>query len=70
MDWIGDRASCGLACLACRSGTASEDAVRTITRRVTTAWFERHLRGRVEADAWLTAGTVGAGTSIRTNPGC
>ena len=70
MDWIGDRGSCGLACLACSNGTTPDATVHTITRRVTAAWFERHLGGNVAMDAWLTAAQVGTPTSVRTSPGC
>ncbi len=71
MDWIGDRASCGLACLACRNGQTPEATVRTITKRVTTAWFERHLRANAAVAPWLAAPLLGAPTSLRTTaPGC
>ncbi|MEZ4404591.1 MAG: alpha/beta hydrolase [Kofleriaceae bacterium] len=71
MDWIGDRASCGLACLACRSGTTPEDTVHTLTFRVTTAWFERHLRGDVGVDRYLAAPAIGAPTTLRSGgPAC
>lgn len=70
MDWIGDRGSCGFACLACRSGATPEAVVHTITRRVTAAWFERHLGGDLAMDAWLAPATIGAPTTVRTEPGC
>ncbi len=70
MDWIGDRGSCGFACLACASGTTADATVHTITRRVTAAWFERHLGGNTAMDAWLTPAAIGTPTSLRTDPGC
>ncbi len=71
MDWIGDRGSCGLACLACTSGQTPEATVQTITKRVTTAWFERHLRNNAAVAPWLAAPQLGSPTTIRTTaPGC
>jgi dienelactone hydrolase len=71
MDWLGDRASCGLACLACQNGPTTEATVQTITRRVTTAWLERHLRGDTSVTTWLAAPAVGMPASVRTTaPGC
>lgn len=71
MDWIGDRASCGLACLACQSGATPEATVQTLTRRVTTAWFERHLRGDAAVDRYLMAPDLGAPTTLRVGrPAC
>jgi dienelactone hydrolase len=70
MDWIGDRGSCGFACLACQSGQTADTVVHGITKRVTAAWFLRHLRGDTGMDAWLTAGQIGTPTTIRTSPGC
>ena len=71
MDWIGDRASCGLACFACRSGQTADTVVHTITKRVTTAWLERHLRASTAVDPWLAPPQLGTPTSVRTTaPGC
>ena len=71
MDWIGDRASCGLACLACRSGTTPETTVHTLTKRVTTAWFERHLRANAAVDPYLVAPGIDTPTTLRTGgPAC
>ncbi len=70
-DWIGDRASCGLACLACSNGATPETTVHAITKRVTTAWLDRHLRGDATMDAWLGAPGVGTPTSVRAGvPTC
>jgi dienelactone hydrolase len=70
MDWIGDRGSCGLACFACQNGQTADTVVHGITKRVTAAWFLRHLRGDTSVEAWLTAGQIGSPTTLRTNPGC
>lgn len=71
MDWLGEPGSCGLACLACKSGTTPPATVLTITRRVTTAWLERHLRNNAAVAPWLAAPQVGTPTSLRTTaPGC
>lgn len=70
MDWLGDRATCGLACFACANGQTADTVVQTITRRVTAAWFARHLGGDLSMDAWLTAAAVGTPTTVRTSPGC
>ncbi|HUQ05017.1 MAG TPA: hypothetical protein VM261_21085 [Kofleriaceae bacterium] len=70
MDWIGDRGSCGIACLACQNGQTADAVIHGITKRVTAAWFVRHLRGDTAMDTWLSAGQIGAPTTLRTNPGC
>lgn len=70
MDWIGDRGSCGIACLVCQNGQTADTVVHGITRRVTAAWFLRHLRNDASMDPWLTAGQIGSPTTIRTAPGC
>lgn len=71
MDWIGDRASCGLACIACQNGQTSETTVHTLTFRVTTGWFERHLRGDASVDPYLTAPGIGTPTTLRSGgPAC
>ncbi len=70
MDWIGDRGSCGFACLACQNGQTADAVVHTITKRVTAAWFLRHLRGDTSVETWLSAARVGSPTTIRTSNGC
>jgi dienelactone hydrolase len=71
MDWIGDRSTCGLACLVCRNGETPDTTVQTITKRVTTAFLERHLRHTATLDPFLTAPLLGTPTSLRTTaPGC
>ena len=71
MDWIGDRGSCGLACLACQNGQTPEATVHTLTFRVTTAWFERHLRGDASVASYLAAPGIGTPTTLRSGgPSC
>jgi dienelactone hydrolase len=70
MDFIGDRASCGLACLVCQNGQTADATVHTIQKRVTAAWFLRHLRGDVTMDPWLAPGQIGSPTMVRVSPGC
>ncbi|MBK9031160.1 MAG: alpha/beta hydrolase [Myxococcales bacterium] len=71
MDWIGDRASCGLACFACSNGQTPEATVHTITFRVTTAWFERHLRDDASVASYLAAPAIGTPTTLRSGgPSC
>ena len=70
MDWLGDRPNCGLACIACQNGQTPEATVHAITKRVTTGWFERHLRGVVGMDMWMTQQALGAPATVRTATGC
>ncbi len=70
MDWIGDRGTCGIACLACANGQTPDTVVHGVTRRVTAAWFLRHLRGDTAMDAWLTSAQIGSPTTVRTVTGC
>ena len=59
-----------IACTV-RSGQTPEATVHTITKRVTTAWFERHLRDNAAVAPWLAAPLLGTPTSLRTTaPGC
>jgi predicted dienelactone hydrolase len=52
MDWVDDP-SCGLCGFCTPAGTIGEDAVHRVTRRVTVAWFGRHLLGDPAMDAYL-----------------
>jgi dienelactone hydrolase len=70
-DWVDDRAQCGIACLLCGQGATADATVRTITRRVTVAWLETHLRGRAGLGEYLSAPGVGSPASVRSVvPGC
>lgn len=71
MDWIDDRGSCGFTCNACQEGSADDVQVRLITRRVTTAFLEVHLRASTEYRQYLEEPSIGDGVSIRAQvPGC
>jgi dienelactone hydrolase len=68
-DWVDDRSACGFACLVCATGTTDDATTREITRRVTTAWLQVHLRGLDEYASFLAA--PGAPATIRdTVPSC
>ena len=71
MDWIDDRNTCGFVCNACQNGTADDANTRLLTRRVTTAFLEVHLRGRNELRTYLAEPDIGAGVTLRSQvPGC
>lgn len=65
-DWVDDRSSCGLACLFCQTGQTPDATVLTITRRVTVAWLETHLRGLGGFGAYLAAPGIGSPATVRT----
>jgi dienelactone hydrolase len=68
-DWVDDRQSCGFACFVCATGATADATTLEITRRVTTAWLETHLRHRTGFDAYLAS--PGAPATVRTAvPGC
>ena len=64
-DWVDDRAACGFACLVCQQGATEDATVLTISRRVTVAWLETHLRGATDLDDYLTAPGVGSPATVR-----
>jgi dienelactone hydrolase len=64
-DWVDDRSACGLACAVCQQGATADATVLEITRRMTVAWLDKHLRGRPGLDAWLTEPGVGAPATTR-----
>jgi dienelactone hydrolase len=68
-DWVDDRSACGLACLFCATGATADMTILEITRRVTVAWLEVHLRGDDSFSPYLAA--PGAPTTLRSVvPGC
>jgi dienelactone hydrolase len=70
VDWVANRGSCGIACIACNNGQTPDATVQLITKRVTTAWLQRHLRSDASVAPWLGA-QVGMPTTVRTTaPGC
>jgi dienelactone hydrolase len=54
MSFLDDLSKCGSACLACKSATADHAKVLDLARGLEAAFFERHLRGDLRYDAWLT----------------
>jgi dienelactone hydrolase len=71
MDWVDDRSSCGITCSFCSTGETDDAVTRQITRRLTTAWLEVHLRGRSDAAGYLATPALGSGVTVRdTVPGC
>lgn len=68
-DWVDDRSACGLACLFCGTGATQDATVLAITKRVTVAWLETHLRGRTDLGSYLAS--PGAPATVRDLvPGC
>lgn len=70
-DWIDSRDSCGLFCFFCKTGQTADATVLQISRRVTVAWLETHLRGAADYGAYLTTPGIGSPATVRgTVPGC
>jgi dienelactone hydrolase len=67
-DWVDDRSACGFACLFCGDGETAASAVHEITRRVTVAWLQVHLRDEQGFAAYLAA--PGQPSTVRSDPGC
>jgi len=70
MDWLDDRASCGLTCSFCQTGATEDAHTREVTRRVTAAFLLQQLVGTGGLDSYLTAPDIGAGATVRTAPAC
>jgi predicted dienelactone hydrolase len=64
MDWVGDPASCGFACSACQDGTAMDGHTRLLTRRLTVAFLDRHLRASATLQPYLTPPALGSGVTV------
>jgi pimeloyl-ACP methyl ester carboxylesterase len=70
-DWVDNRGACGFACSFCATGTTADATVLTITRRVTVAWLETHLRNQSGFEEFLTTPGIGAPVTLRTtSPAC
>jgi len=67
-DWVDDRSACGFACLVCAQGATADATTRTITKRMTVAWLETHLRGRTGFGTWLSSPGLGAEATARACP--
>jgi chlorophyllase len=52
--FVNDPSSCGLPCALCNPATVDPATVTTIARAYQAAFYERHLKGRVGYDAYLT----------------
>ncbi len=63
MDWIDDP-TCGFVCDACDPGSATPEAVKTLTRRLDVAWFRKQLFADASMDVWLAAPTDGSATVV------
>ncbi len=68
MDFVSDTAGCGFTCSACTDGTADAATVQASTATLMVAFFERHLRGRGDVDAYLTGAMVPSGVTTRSRP--
>ena len=54
MSFLDDPGSCGLTCSVCNEATAVQANVTRIAYAMTVAFFERHLRGILGEDVYLT----------------
>jgi dienelactone hydrolase len=57
MSFIDDLGRCGVACNFCKKATADAGDVAQLTRGYLVAFYERHLRGKTEYDAYLRRST-------------
>ncbi len=64
MDWVADPASCGFTCSVCQDGTAMDANTRLLTRRLTVAFLDQHLRDGTALQAYLTPPGLGAGVTV------
>lgn len=68
MQFLDDRASCGLICSFCAMPSAADAAVLAAVRTLSVAYLRRHLRGETAMDAWLTGASTPAGVTTRHDP--
>jgi dienelactone hydrolase len=68
MSWLDDRGSCGIVCSFCANGPTPDAYTREVTRRVSTSWFEKHLRGSTATAPYLELPLMGSGLVVRTDP--
>lgn len=54
MSFLDDVGSCGLTCSFCQMATATNAQVTAMTRALMVAFYERHLRGNIAYDAYIT----------------
>ena len=58
MSFLDDVASCGLTCSFCNAATAPNAQVNAMSQAFVVAFYERHLRGLVAYDDYLTGATA------------
>jgi pimeloyl-ACP methyl ester carboxylesterase len=68
MDFVSDPDACGFACGACEEGTAPLDAVQEALLSLATAFFEKTLANRTEAEAHLTGTRAPENLVLRSRP--
>lgn len=54
MSFLDDVSKCGITCAFCKAASADNAAVNALSRAFVAAFYQRHLRGEVAYDAWLT----------------
>lgn len=54
MSFLDDVSTCGLVCSFCNAATAPNAQITGMSRALMVAFYERHLRGNVAYDAYLT----------------
>ena len=68
MDFVDDRASCGLVCSACPDGPADDADVQAAVHTLAAAFIRRHLAGDTAMDAWLTGNRVPSLATVQRRP--
>ena len=68
MQFLDNRATCGLTCSFCAMPSASDAGVLTAVRTLSVAFLRRHFRGEAAMDAYLTGGALPAGVTTRHDP--
>lgn len=54
VSFVDDVGTCGFACGACQMASADNQTVNALSQSFVAAFYQRHLRGEVAYDAWLT----------------
>jgi dienelactone hydrolase len=60
VSFVDDPATCGYACGFCNAASAPQDEVLTMSRAMMVAFYERHLKGDVAYDTFLTGADANA----------
>jgi predicted dienelactone hydrolase len=66
MEFLDDKATCGLVCSLCTAGTAANATVDDLAHAYVAAFYERYMRGNVGYDTYLT-GAVAQARYVVTN---